>query len=187
MIPFLRLSAEIGRKDLEEIFKQAAKETLPEIITAAFSKDGDGDRPLSQNNTEGTEGEIIPLEPKPDLHSPTQDASGIDFPVASQELPWVDRLLYILRSGNVGTIEAITQNLDRFELLTTLTNREERDSGTLDKLSKEIALDPVRRVEYFCGLNKRHPPRRKSTKANEKGTSPQAGGDTSQTRKRSGD
>jgi hypothetical protein len=112
-------------------------------------------------------------------------AEPVEYPVSLTQGPeeehWTRKFLYILRHGDPETIEAITKNVDRFSFLTRLLNREPEANDELDRIARQIATDPKRRVEYFRGLDQRYPPGDKGAGADEKRVSQKRTGNSPKT------
>lgn len=74
------------------------------------------------------------------------------------ESKWVSELLYILRHGDEDTIDAITRNLNRFALLTRVIQGEAAARGEINRIARQIAEDPKRRVDLIRKLTARYHP-----------------------------
>jgi len=122
--------------------------------------EGITEEPGESLHSGATTGKVDTKIPTDELHYQQYAASSTGgkahIPISAEYALWIARLLNILRNGDFSTIEAITRNLDRFDLLTRVVNREAEADAQLDRLAEEIAADPARRVEFLRQLDARY-------------------------------
>jgi len=99
-----------------------------------------------------------PIPPGVECASTNKGNTGsVELQVPPHIAPWVKRLLNILETADTETVEAITRNLSRFDLLTRILHKEAEALVEIDRLAREIATgDAGRRREVLRELADRY-------------------------------